>query len=229
MNASTAMMAPSLFVLAMAGWACWSHLDVAAPPTPVKGKFEPIRASLLSPDPGTSGGRNPFLLPSRVAAAKAAETKATVTKAAKPRWWEAWLKPLSLASNRPVPNPAKAAEDKLAKARTALRRLELGGTSVGGDRKVAILSGRAYAEGDAIEGIDRAIGPVVLTEIRVTEVILNCSAGLVTVTFPDASRPSTGHKGSNAPVVAAKRPSRPRSKSNSPTTRAKPQIEADVK
>jgi hypothetical protein len=207
MNASAAMMAPSLIVLAVAGWVCWSHLDVAEPPAPAKVKLEPIAASQLSPDLEPLGARNPFLLPSRVAAVKAAAG--------------------TQALNHPLANPAKEAkeareaEDKLAKARTALKALALGGTSVGGDRKVAILAGRAYAEGDAIEGIDQMLGPVVLSEVRVTEVILNCPAGLVTVTFPDASRPSTAPKGSSAAVVVAKRPSRARVKSSTPTMRGK--------
>jgi hypothetical protein len=217
MNASAAMMAPSLIVLAVAGWVCWSNIGGAEPTAPPKGKVEPIAASQLSPDQEPLGARNPFLLPSRVAALKAA----AVTKGARSRSWADRWKQLTQALNHPQATPAKAADDKLAKARTTLQALALGGTSVGGDRKVAILAGRAYAEGDAIEGIDPLLGTVVLSEVRATEVILNCPAGLVTVTFPDASKPSTAPKGSSAPVVVAKRPSRARVKSTTPTMRGK--------
>jgi hypothetical protein len=218
MNASAGMMmAPSLIVLGVVGWACWSHLDVADPAAPAKVKFEPIVASQPSLELRIAGARNPFLLPSRVAAVKAA----AATKGARSRSWGDRWKQLTQALNRPGASPAKAAEDQHAKARTVLQKLALGGTSVGGDRKVAILAGRAYAEGDAIEGIDRALGQVVLSEVRATEVILNCPAGLVTVTFPDASRPSTAPKGSSAPMVALKRPSRARTKSTTPTMRGK--------
>ena len=115
---------------------------------------------------------------------------------------------------------ARAAAAKRIAAREKLARLPLAATSVHGDRRTAIIGGRAYSEGEAIEGTDASLGPVVLASVRAKEVTLRSSVGAVAVKFADTSAHSSSAPPSPPPAVAGGS-KRPRSSGGSRTIRGK--------
>jgi hypothetical protein len=206
MSISAGSVVPPAVVLAVAGWSCWTIVEASAPP-PAKPKPVESAAGLLEPELGTPTERDPFALPgepelemAKGVTAKGA-AKAPESPAARLRRLMADLNARLLA--------VRAAEARRAASRDRLAHLPLAATSIHGDRRTAIIAGRAYAQGETIEGTDPALGPVVLAEVRPRDVLLRSSAGEVTVGFPETSgrsafasrRPATA-----APAAAAKRP-----------------------
>ena len=214
MNISAGSIVPPAVVLAVAGWSCWTILGAAPPPPAAKPKPAASAAALLEPDLGAEAPRDPFMVPGEppptakgAAAAKPAEGP------------EAKLRRL-LAAGIARLAAARAAEAKKAAAREKLTHMALSGTSIHGDRRTAIIGGRAYSEGEAIEGTEPSLGPVILAEVRAKEVTLRSAAGPVAVKFADTS----AHSASAAPTPppqAAAAARRPRSNGGARTIRGK--------
>jgi hypothetical protein len=219
MKISPVAVLPTTCVAAVVTWACWSLAFPADEPPPTKVKVAEIEAKHLTPDLGIARKRDPFLLPGEVAPEmrKAAngqkvETflermrrlyKQSVARVAPPKDLKETLALEALAAKK-----ARDAEDRDTKARTTLAALKLAATSVHDGRGVAIIGGRAYAEGDTLEAIDPTIGPVVLAEVRPGEVTLRSPSVQLALRFPDTSSPSTGAAPSKAAKGRVKR-SRP--------------------
>lgn len=185
MNISAGTIVPPSVVLAVAGWSCWTILGAATPPA-AKPKPVESASALLVPELGAATERDPFMLPGEpepVAKGVGGPAKPVETPAARLRRMMAELN-ARLAS-------ARAAEAKKAAARERLAQMPLAATSVHRDRRTAIIGGRAYAEGETIEGTDASLGAVVLAEVRAKEATLRSSAGLVTVKFADTSARSS--------------------------------------
>ncbi len=202
MNVSAGTIVPPALVLAVAGWSSWTIFGAAAsPPAAAKPKAAESVAALLSPEFGTPAERDPFALPGeREPAARAAPAVAvrpTESPEAKGRRF------LDLVNKKLAARLAatRAAEAKRAAARERLAQLPLSATSVHADRRVAMIGGRAYVEGETIDGTEPSIGPVVLAQIRPREVTVRSSVGPVAVRFTEASLRSTS---SSPPPPAAK-------------------------
>jgi hypothetical protein len=212
MKISPVAVMPTTCVAAVVVWACWSLVFPTDEPPPTKVKVVEIEAKHLSPDLGAPRKRNPFLLPGEVPPElrKAANgqkpesfvermrrlIKQSVAKAEPP----GDVKEARAREATAIKDAREAKAREVTLARTTLAGLKLAATSVHDGRGVAIIGGRAYAEGDTLEATDPTIGPVVLSEVRPGEVTLRSRSALVALRFPETSTPSTGV----APSKAAK-------------------------
>lgn len=130
MNVILKKMAPTLVVLAVAGYCCWSDEETGSP---AKGKENggnkpALTAALLTPQAAPPPGRDPFY----TALSETADDKAK--------------KPAP-----PLPRPKRelptSVHDDLLKLTSGL---VLRATFIHGDRRVALINDRFYAEGDAL-------------------------------------------------------------------------------
>ncbi len=207
MSISAGSVVPPAVVLAVAGWSCWTIVEASAPP-PAKPKPVESAAGLLEPELGTRTERDPFALPGEpepeskaVAANGKGKAEAVESPAARLRRLVADLNARLLA--------VRAAEARRAASRDRLAHLPLAATSIHGDRRTAIIAGRVYAQGEAIEGTDPALGPVVLAEVRPRDILLRSAVGEVVVGFPETSVRSafaSRRPASAAPAASARRP-----------------------
>jgi hypothetical protein len=210
MNISPGMVVPPALVLAVSGWSCWTIVGAstapaaAAKPKPAEGAGDALEADLGPPTP-----RDPFSLPGEAEAAAMASKPGAAAKPAEPP--EAKVRRALADLNKKLAArlaAVRAAEAKRAAARERIAKLPLTATSIQGRRRAAIIGGRAYAEGETLEGTDASLGPVVLGEVRAREVTLRSSAGPVAVKFAE----TTAHSPS-APAPsprASSKPARPR-------------------
>jgi hypothetical protein len=208
MNVSPGTVVPPALVLAMAGWSCWSIFGAtAAPAAAAKPKPAESVAALLEPALGTLAERDPFAMPGeREPEAKAALTGAKGKPSEAPEAQGRRL--LTAASKRLAAHltAVRAAEAKRAEARERLTHLPLSATSIHPDRRVAIIGGRAYAEGETIDGTERSIGPVILAEVRPREVTVHSSVGPVEVRFTEnLTRSSAPHSAAPTPKAGQRR------------------------
>jgi hypothetical protein len=196
MKISAGTVTPTAVVIAAAAWACWSHLSPTEGPPAAKSKVVEVAARLLAPDLGSPRPRDPFRLPSDVSLERPTPAGGrTAIEAKLPEGWPARLRRLiSTASARAKAGSAPGGRESDDRARTALAGLRLEATSVRDGRGVAIIGGRAYAEGDKLEMTDPALGAVILAEVRSGEVFLRCPGSQVVLRFPDVSATSTGAK-----------------------------------
>ena len=186
---------PIGMALGVAGWACWSHLGDGPAPAVAREKPPVLADALLAPDLGAPSGRDPFRLPGDPAPSPPKPT--AVAGVEGPGSAEGLLtkvrRLMALAASKSSPD--KTAGEAAARAeamRGALGRLALGATSVLGDRRIAIIAGRSYDEGEALEGTDPALGAVVLAEVRRDGVTLQSGGTTVALGFPAPSARSSG-------------------------------------
>lgn len=207
MSVSPGTIVPPAVVLAVAGWACWSALG---PATAQKPKPKPIEsaAALLSPEFGATAGRDPFALPGE----SEPVARAAVAGPARGKDESRPESPLQARFRQLLTDlgtrlaAARDAETKRAEAREALSRLPLAATSIHGGRRAAIIDGRAYVEGEAIEGTDPELGPVILAEVRAREVVVRSAAGPVVVRFADGASHLASARSASAPPGPAEAP-----------------------
>jgi hypothetical protein len=204
MSISAGSVLPPAVVLAVAGWSCWTIVEASAPP-PARPKPVESAAGLLEPEFGPPTERDPFALPGEPEPemAKGVAAKAPESPAARLRRLMADLNARLLA--------VRAAEARRAATRDRLAHLPLTATSIHGDRRTAMIAGRVYVQGEAIEGTDPALGAVVLAEVRPGDILLRSSAGDVEVRFAESSARSTlaSRRPAAAPPAAAARRPRP--------------------
>ena len=204
MNVSPGTLVPPALVLAVAGWSCWSIFGATTAPAPAA-KPKPAEgvAKLLEPEFGKSAERDPFALPGEAEAeARGAKVTTSGKPAETPESEGRKLMAGAVARLAAKIAEERAAEVKRAAARERLAHLPLSATSVHADRRVALIGGRAYVEGETIDGTDPAIGPVILAEVRPREVTVRSSAGPVLVKFSESS-PSGRAASALAPAPAA--------------------------
>jgi hypothetical protein len=206
--------APTLIVLSTMGWLLQPYLGTPEAPDIPKVTTLEVAESLLSPALGPLPARNPFQLadeiaeqgpPARSPASSAAKgqgtpisstTKGGITPAAKPP--EGLLHRL-----RRLAESVRRRVEEARQAEAALRtkvegKVKLSATSIQGNRRIAILNGRIYAEGEAVDLATGSAGSIHLAEVRPASVMLRSAGARVEVSFPPASM-ATGPP----PTVAA--------------------------
>jgi hypothetical protein len=215
MRPSLATMAPLLLTLSAAGWLIWNLMGGPAPEA-ARVKLARIDASLLAPRLGAPPARDPFVGPGAAAQGRAATSppkptatgiapkaspasgpglarglaqKVAVSLSDLGRWWENTRGEIEARKRL-----ARAVQAEVA------GQARLSATSIRGARRMAILNDRAYVEGEVIAGLGSLRGPVVVSQIRPSSVVLRYRGASAVVSFPSIARGSSGVGGPTAPA-----------------------------
>ena len=164
---------PSMIVLAAVGWAVWPYLESPGLSPTSKTRDVEVSSALLAWVAGRTPDRDPFRSPSVPAAVGS-------TRAPRPGPGEKVPK-AGLANT--MLEARRAEVDVRA---TLPGKVALSATSIHGTRRMAVLNGRVYAEGESVQGID-APNPVVLAAIHPASVRLCYGGESVAIAFSAAS------------------------------------------
>ena len=165
MKTSAIKLAPTLAVLAMAGYCCWLESD--EPAAKQAGKKSEFTLALLSPAAVPAPGRDPF---------QAAETAALNEKPGPNR-----KEPAVPAKNATSPEARPAAGD----LSHAVSGLALRATFLRGSRRLALINDRLYAEGEALVLSKAAEPPYVVAQVHADKVILQHGEDMVELKYPE--------------------------------------------
>jgi hypothetical protein len=143
--------APVAIVAGLFGWCCWPYLKAPDALVLESGKPLEVGASLLSPDVDPAPARDPFRPPSLNETALH-ETTPTVVQA--------------------TPSPVEEkppAERPLAEV---MQSLALDATVIHGDRGIALINGKVYAEGDSLAVSGPVVHPYTVARISAYAVLI---------------------------------------------------------
>jgi hypothetical protein len=173
MNAILKKLAPTLMVLAVAGYCCWSDGE-AGPPAKSKEASKPaLAAALLTPAAAPAPERDPFY----TGVGEVLDDK-TAKKTAPP----------PLPKSRREPSPS--ARDELVKITSGL---VLKATFVFAGRRVALINDRFYAEGDAIP-FSKTLA-VTIAQVEPNKVVLRHAGQTTEIKYPDRPTPAPPEAG----------------------------------
>jgi hypothetical protein len=148
------------------GYFCWSHLDapaVMAPPAKAATKAPELTAAMLSPLAAPDLDRDPFAPPAvEVPPEPAARELAKQAKA-----MSAPGKPETGAQDNKTPDAGSTASTP------RIEGLVLSGTYVRGDRRMAVINGLLYSEGEQITSAGPTAVAASVARVDVDRVILN--------------------------------------------------------
>ena len=166
MSSTIGKLAPIAVVAAMIVWCCWGYLEPGPGTTVGRGpELARIAPELYAPPNEPVSPRDPFR-PVRAKRAVPPEKPKVVQKNARPK--------------PSIKKPAKAAEETAIPSvvavhvspRDILNRFTLGGTYIRGDRRVAIINGQVFRQGQTIP-ISRVSKDIcTITEIGQYRVVL---------------------------------------------------------
>jgi len=205
-------LAPSAFVVAVAGYLCWSYWDDAPAGPPADSKLPAIAAGLLNPDLGAAAGRDPFGTTVAFQLDDDAANDSTPGKG-KLQGGKAGQTG-GAASNKPNPPPVQKLTGK--EATNILAGYVLHATYIQANHRVALINGRTYSRGESIDSTDPKAAPLLLSEIHQHKVVLDYQGKQV-----DLGYANTSHTQNKArPQAGGQRPpAKPqRSASNDPAS-----------
>jgi len=150
MSGTLGKMAPTAILFMLLAWCCWPYLERPRSTTGVRlGSDLPrITGTLLSPAVEPASARDPFQPPQ------------TSQPAPPPS-----RKPTAPPPEQPKP-PAEA------RATDVLAGLSLGAIYIRGDRRVALINDRVYAQGERLDISASAAEPCTVAEISADKVLL---------------------------------------------------------
>lgn len=166
MSRPISKLAPAAVVLVVAAWCCWPYLEGPKAVTGVEQQpdLPRITRSQLSPEVQPASERDPF----RPVAAEKADS---------PQGEES-------PPSSPLPVQEKAAEQQK-DITEILSGLVLGATYVQGDRRVALINGRVYQEGERLAIATPLAEPCVVAGISADRVLLLHRGRTVELIYPD--------------------------------------------
>ncbi|MDG3007709.1 hypothetical protein [Paludisphaera mucosa] len=164
---------PPMIALAATGWAVWPYLESPVPSPISRTRVAEISSDSLATVPGRTPDRDPFSF----TGSSAADESADATKSGP-------------GGRAPKARPADAIL-KVGRAEVDILaalpgKVSLSATSIHDSRRMAVLNGRVYAEGESVQGLD-APGPVVLAAIHPASVGLRYGGKDVEIAFPASS------------------------------------------
>ena len=223
MRISAGAVIPPLLLSSVVGWSVWPYWSPRSSTLAAKPKVTEIPSSLLTKAPDHSPDLDPFRSPI-VAPAKEVDRTASKSRTAAnvaPGIDRPELKPGAVSSSPRVASKpgllarltnlsawtqdrvdwvrgqAAAAVRSQAAAQASIPgQVALSATSIRGKRRVAVINGLVYAEGDSLSGI-AAPAAVILSAVRPGSVQLRSGVATVDIAFSTSSK-STGP----APAVA---------------------------
>lgn len=200
--------APPIVLLAVVGWAAWPYLESPGSTPTSKPQIAEVPSALLARVTNRAPDRDPFRAPATI------DSAAKVPKAGPAA--DPLDRPARLVT--PAQRKAELASRAGAEVRATLPgQVALSATSIRGKYRLAVLNGRTYSEGEAVEGI-AAPGPVVLATVQPMSVRLRCGETTFDVAFSSASAATRPPPAVSTPPPARLRPTRGRGgamKSNS--------------
>jgi hypothetical protein len=164
------MMAPTAIVAGAFGYLCWPYANdpAAKPEATGVAKAKESLASLLSPPAASDPDRDPFnsqVLPQSANFAAAQGPASTDVKSQEAKATAA---------------PPRAGETVIA---TTLADLALQGTHIQGSRRLAVINGSVYAEGDEITTSGMMSGPYKVVRVFAHRVEVLCDGQAVELTY----------------------------------------------
>lgn len=208
---------PSAIVLAVVGWYTWPYLG---PPelggADNKGQVVEIAQSLLSPTIEPASARNPFkrpgAAPSGRGGVKYVENE-QITRVLKVLG-DVFVLRRATPRVGTAPRPGPMTKPNLAEL---LSTFSLSATWVQGPRRAAVINGRIYRQGDAMEAPAATPAPLHVAQVFPDRVLLECQGARAELRLPEqAERPS-------GPAVAAPpAPHRPTTPPHRPGPRLRP-------
>lgn len=228
MRISAGAVIPPLLLSSIVGWSVWPYWGPRSSNPPAKLKVREISASLLTKVANHSPDLDPFRMPilapvkdldrtsSKAPVSGTALTGSTprnpnVAPPATPPKVASKITPLDRLKTLVtwVQVQAEAAVRSQAMAQASLPgQVALSATSLGGKRRMAVINGLIYVEGDSLRGIT-APSTVILSAVRPASVQLRSGVATVDIAFSSSSK-STGQ----APAIVAPKPPPRASKSN---------------
>jgi hypothetical protein len=179
MSGRIAKIAPTAIVLAVMGYLCWPYFNEApdAPDETKENKLPVIATALLSPPPEPAPDRDPFKQPG--------QTKSAAPVAPKPK------------------TPATARS--LADAVNTMNGQVLNATYIHGERRLALISNRIYAEGEELKSQSSTASPLTVARIYPDKVLLRRDGVTLELKYvTPASRPADGASSPRAGPPAGK-------------------------
>jgi hypothetical protein len=192
-----AKMAPTAVVICAVGYCCWPYMGGStATPAEAPNRLPAISAALLSPAIEPAPERDPFGGTSQAQMdddeseddepAKAAAVPAgrqVVQHGTAPRTVpDSAPEASGTAPAGKGPGPTK---DKA----NALSGLALNATYIQGDRRIAVINGRPYAQGESLSISNSTSDPYIVAQIHPYKVLFACQGESAELTYPDSARP----------------------------------------
>jgi hypothetical protein len=165
MSRTLGRMAPTAIVFALAVWCCWPYLDELRSSLEVEqgGDLPRITSSLLSPTVEPVPKRDPFQPPPAIRADPPGSKKPEIKK-------------LAASSPHPQAGPRQAGASDQANAQRpgtdVVKTLVLEAIYIQGDRRVALINDRVYAQGEPLAISDPAAEPYIVAQISPDKVLL---------------------------------------------------------
>jgi hypothetical protein len=210
MRTTVASVVSWVVLIAVVGWAGWPYLESAGSSAGSKIRVAEVAVAQLAGATGLVPARDPFQAFGEVAAGQS--TPAPLTTAS-PAAEVPGSELAAGALDRPgrPSDPAQDPTDSSRRGEAEIRanltgQVALSATSIRGERRMAVLNGRTYAEGETIKGITGP-GPVILAAVRPMSVRLRSGGTTVDVAF---SRASAATRPPPAVATPSPSPARPR-------------------
>jgi hypothetical protein len=171
MSAHLAKFAPIGLVAGAMGYFCWSHFEEAAPAAPASGVAKPIEmtAALLKPPAAPELNRDPFMAHDAPRPAEATHAAAGLRAPSPPGPLlpgEASRTGASAVGGRATTHGADITGE-----------LVLSGTYVRGNRRMAVINGSIYSQGDRIASSTAGSNAVTVARVDVDRVMLRLDRG----------------------------------------------------
>jgi len=181
MSAQLGKVTPIALLIGVVGYCCWPYLAAqeAGPAAEGAGKLPEVTAGMLHPVPAAAAGRDPFRSAERVRAPATAK--------------------------RPASSAAQAAKTPAPEADTPqlLGGLRLYATYIRGERRLALIDGSVYAEGEPVKGARAMAAPFVVVRVDPDKVLLRRLGQTVELRY--AARPAAAGSSAQARAAAAAR------------------------
>ena len=203
MNISAGTVVPPAVVLAVAGWSCWTILGASARPRRREAEAARERRGAARARAGDADRARPVRAAGRARAGGQGGRGRGRAKAARGAPGGEAPPPAGRPRSSRLLAAARAAEAKrAASAATGSPTCRWRRPRSTATAATAIIGGRAYVEGETIEGTEPALGPVVLAEVRPADVTAPLRrSGAVVVRFP-RSIDAVGRRLAAAPPAA---------------------------
>lgn len=222
-------MAPTAVVIGVVGYCCWPYLGGSTvAPVEAASKLPEISAALLSPTIEPAPDRDPFGA-TRQAQMDVPEGDTAANATVGPHGTAARTGPSSTLGSVPGATPGASGTAPAGqgsgptKDKTiALSGLALNATCIQGDRRIAVINGRQYAQGESLSVSNFTTEPYIVTEIQPYKVLLAFQGASAELTYSNQFHaPSPSPPEPNK--VVDPRPANPVPSADTQTT---PRIEA---
>jgi hypothetical protein len=183
-----ARIAPTAVVICAVGYCCWPYMGGStATPAEAPNKLPEISAALLSPAIEPAPDRDPFGATSQAQMDTPEDDKPA--KAAVGQHGAAPRTGPDSASGAGGTAPAGKGHDPTKDLANALSGLALNATYIQGDRRIAVINGRPYAQGESLSVSNSTSDPYIVAQIHPYKVLFACQGESAELTYPDPARP----------------------------------------